>query len=243
MGAGERFNRYMDHSSAELGPLDRHAGLRSCRTGLMLPLARTSVEPMPAYVDPMRAGDWHRVLHHFVAKSKWSGQELLRRVCQWAVPQMDFSRGGWWTIADLGFPRKGKHSVGAARQHGGVLSKQVNCQVDRVVATEGTAGRRSATPLRAGRCRPRRGHRLPPSVERRWVAVPGGRDFSRLRRVEVQMERLMADKPVGGKRASSNARHLPCTRTACPARQPCLHSGTGLTRSSLCGRPSAKMLV
>ena len=95
----------------------------------MLPLSRKSVEPMAARVDPLHASARHQALHHFVAKAEWSDQELLRRVCQWVVPQMDFSRGGWWIIDDTGFPKKGKHSVGVARQYCGMLGKQDNCQV------------------------------------------------------------------------------------------------------------------
>ena len=129
MGASERFDRYMDHLSAGLGHLDRHAGLKGYCTGLMLPLSRKSVEPMAARVDPMHASARHQALHHFVAKADWSDQEMLRRVCQWVVPQMDFSRGGWWIIDDTGFPKKGKHSVGVARQYCGMLGKQDNCQV------------------------------------------------------------------------------------------------------------------
>jgi SRSO17 transposase len=129
MGASERFDHYMDHLSAGLGHLDRHAGLKGYCTGLMLPLVRKSVEPMAARVDPLHASARHQALHHFVAKAEWSDREMLRRVCQWVVPQMDFSRGGWWIIDDTGFPKKGKHSVGVTRQYCGMLGKQDNCQV------------------------------------------------------------------------------------------------------------------
>ncbi len=129
MGASERFDCYLDHLSEGLGHLDRHAGLKGYCTGLMLPLSRKSVEPMAARVDPLHASARHQSLHHFVAKAEWSDSELLRRVCQWAVPQMDFSQGGWWIIDDTGFPKKGKHSVGVARQYCGMLGKQDNCQV------------------------------------------------------------------------------------------------------------------
>ena len=128
MGASERFDRYMDHLSAGLGHLDRHAGLKGYCTGLMLPGSRKSVEPMAARFDPMHASARHQALHHFVTKAEWSDQEMLRRVCQWVVPQMDFSRGGWWIIDDTGFPKKGKHSVGVSRQYCGMRGKQDNCQ-------------------------------------------------------------------------------------------------------------------
>lgn len=129
MGASERFDRYMDHLSQGLGHLDRHAGLKGYCTGLMLPLSRKSVEPMAARVDPLHASARHQALHHFVAKAEWSDAEMLRRVCQWVVPKMDFGGGGWWIIDDTGLPKKGKHSVGVARQYCGMLGKQDNCQV------------------------------------------------------------------------------------------------------------------
>ena len=129
MNAADRFDRYLEHLSKGLGHSDRHAGLRGYCTGLMLPLSRKSVEPMAARVDPMHASARHQALHHFVAKAAWSHEEMLRRVCQWVVPKMEFSDGGWWIIDDTGFPKKGRHSIGVARQYCGMLGKQDNCQV------------------------------------------------------------------------------------------------------------------
>lgn len=65
---------------------------------------------MAARVDPMHASARHQALHHFVAKAEWSHEEMLRRVCQWVIPKMDFAGGGWWIIDDTGFPKKGRHS-------------------------------------------------------------------------------------------------------------------------------------
>lgn len=129
MSANLRFDRYMEHLAGGLGHMDRHAGLKGYCTGLMLPLSRKSVEPMAARVDPLHASARHQSLHHFVAKAEWSDDEMLHRVSQWVVPKMDLSGGGFWIIDDTGFPKKGKHSVGVARQYCGVLGKQDNCQV------------------------------------------------------------------------------------------------------------------
>ncbi len=129
MSAIQRFDQYMDHLARGLGHADRRSGLEGYCTGLMLPLSRKSVEPMAARVDPMHASARHQALHHFVAQAQWSDDELLRRVCQWVVPKMDFRAGGWWIIDDTGFPKKGRHSVGVARQYCGMLGKQDNCQV------------------------------------------------------------------------------------------------------------------
>lgn len=129
MSAAERFERYMEHLAVGLGHADRHAGLRGYCTGLMLPLERKSVEPMAASIDPLHASARHQALHHFVAQADWSDEGMLRRVAQWVVPGMDLSGGAFWIVDDTGFPKKGEHSVGVARQYCGQLGKQDNCQV------------------------------------------------------------------------------------------------------------------
>jgi SRSO17 transposase len=123
------FERYMVYLSEGLGHADRHAGLRGYCTGLMAPLNRKSVEPMAAHLAPTATRSRHQSLHHFVADSAWSDEQLLLRVAQWVVPAMDFNEGGWWIVDDTGFPKQGVHSVGVARQYCGMLGKQDNCQV------------------------------------------------------------------------------------------------------------------
>ena len=123
------FERYMEHLCVGLGHSDRHAGLRGYCTGLMAPLERKSVEPMASHLAPGSTRSKHQSLHHFVADSSWSDEEMLLRVAQWVVPAMDFADGGWWIIDDTGFPKQGTHSVGVARQYCGMLGKQDNCQV------------------------------------------------------------------------------------------------------------------
>ena len=129
----DEFERYLNHLAQELGHSDRIAGLKGYCTGLVLPLSRKSVEPMAAHIDPMHASARHQALHHFVAKADWSDAALMQRVREWVVPALAKyaadEAGYYWIIDDTGFPKKGKHSVGVARQYCGQLGKQDNCQI------------------------------------------------------------------------------------------------------------------
>lgn len=123
------FERYLDHLCEALGHRDRRAGLMGYCRGLMLPLARKSVEPLAAHLDPYRVSARHQALHHFVAQSDWSDAAVLEQVRRWVLPKMSTAGGLYWIIDDSGFPKKGKHSVGVARQYCGQLGKRDNCQV------------------------------------------------------------------------------------------------------------------
>ncbi len=72
----QEFDRYLAHLGAGLGHADRQAGLRGYCTGLMAPLARKSVEPMAAHLAPQATRARHQSLHHFVAESAWSDEEM-----------------------------------------------------------------------------------------------------------------------------------------------------------------------
>jgi SRSO17 transposase len=129
MGNLVELERYLDYLCAVLGRVDRGTGLKDYCRGLMLPLARKSVEPLAACSDPLHVAAKHQSLHHFVAKSEWSDIAVMGRVRDWLTPTLGLDRGGYWIVDDTGFPKKGKHSVGVARQYCGQLGKQDNCQV------------------------------------------------------------------------------------------------------------------
>jgi SRSO17 transposase len=129
-GSESRFNAYVERLSRTLGHADRAAPFRSYCAGLLLPGPRKSVEPMAARVEPGRVQATHQSMHHLVAKADWSDEAMLTAVRQQVMPAIQ--RHGAvraWIIDDTGFPKKGTHSVGVARQYCGQLGKQDNCQV------------------------------------------------------------------------------------------------------------------
>ncbi len=125
-----RFAAYVEAITSALGHADRAAPFRSYCAGLLLPGERKSVEPMAARVQPGRVQAAHQSLHHFVAKAEWSDDTVLAAVRARVLPIIE--RHGpirALIIDDTGIPKKGKHSVGVARQYCGQLGKQDNCQV------------------------------------------------------------------------------------------------------------------
>ena len=125
-----RFAAYVEALSSALGHADRKAPLKAYCTGLLLPGERKSVEPMAARVAPGRVQAAHQSLHHFVAKAEWSDAGVLAVVRGQGLPALE-QQGPIraWIVDDTGFPKKGKHSVGVARQYCGQLGKQDNCQI------------------------------------------------------------------------------------------------------------------
>jgi SRSO17 transposase len=123
------FERYMKYLCEALGHRDRHSGFSDYSRGLMLPIERKSVEPLAAHTDPWRVSAKHQSLHHLVSKSQWSDQTVLTRVREWVMAWLRLGSGCYWIVDDSGFPKKGAHSVGVARQYCGPLGKQDNCQV------------------------------------------------------------------------------------------------------------------
>jgi SRSO17 transposase len=126
----QRLQEYLSRLTAVLGHADRKARLLGYCTGLLLPGERKSVEPMAARLDPAQVPSLHQALHHFVATAAWRDEAVLTAVREQVLPAL--TRHGpvtAWIIDDTSFPKKGKHSVGVARQYCGQLGKQENCRV------------------------------------------------------------------------------------------------------------------
>ena len=124
-----RFEAYVDELASVIGHADRVVPLHDYCTALLLPGERKSVEPMAALTAPGRTAPKHQSLLHFVGNAPWSDDAVLTKVRQTVLPKIEVLGAIEASIIDdTGFPKKGKHSVGVARQYCGQLGKQDNCQ-------------------------------------------------------------------------------------------------------------------
>jgi len=129
-GSESRFSAFVEGLVSVIGHADRARPLFDYCIGLIMPGERKSVEPMAAVTAPDRTAAQHQSLLHFVGQSPWSDEGVLAKVGEMVLPAIE--RHGpieAWIIDDTGFPKKGAHSVGVARQYCGQLGKQDNCQV------------------------------------------------------------------------------------------------------------------
>jgi SRSO17 transposase len=171
----QRFQRYVDLLADALGHADRREPFHLYTTGLLLPGERKSVEPMAARVDPQRVRSRHQSLHHFVADADWSDAAVLAAVRDFVLPAFASSGGvSAWIVDETGFPKKGQHSVGVARQYCGQVGKQDNC---RVAVSLSVANRAASLPLAFELYLPQEwaedsARRRRPACPTRWASKP-----------------------------------------------------------------------
>lgn len=126
----KRFAAYVEGLAKAAGHRDRQEPLKDYCRGLLLPGERKSVEPMAARLHPDRVQAARQSLHHLVAEAPWSDEAVLAAVRAQVLPAMTRRQPiVAWIVDDTAIPKKGRHSVGVARQYCGQLGKQENCQV------------------------------------------------------------------------------------------------------------------
>jgi SRSO17 transposase len=73
-------------------------------------------------------GSDEQALHHFIANSPWDHRRVLDKVARDANALLGGTEDSFLLIDETGFPKKGRDSVGVARQWCGRLGKVDNCQ-------------------------------------------------------------------------------------------------------------------
>ena len=128
--SASRFAAFIGSLNAVIGHCDRRGPFRDYCAGLLAGCERKSVEPLAAITAPERVSAQHQSILHFVGKACWPDEAVLSKVRELTLPILE-KQGpiSAWIMDDTGFPKKGKHSVGVARQYCGQLGKQDNCQI------------------------------------------------------------------------------------------------------------------
>jgi SRSO17 transposase len=125
----ERLGAYTAECMADFGLIVRRYWAEVYLQGLLLDGERKSIEPLSRRVSvPGWHGDTEQALQQFVNQSVWDHQAVLRTYRR-RLAQTFADPDGVIVIDDTGFAKKGRHSVGVARQYSGTLGKTDNCQV------------------------------------------------------------------------------------------------------------------
>jgi len=123
------FEQYVEHLAGAVGHADRRAPWRTT-VGACCCRGAQEYRAHGARVAPRQVSATHQSLHHFVAQSGWEDAAVLGAVREYVLPRLTAERPiEAWIVDDTGFPKKGTHSVGVARQYCGERGKQDNCQV------------------------------------------------------------------------------------------------------------------
>jgi len=118
-----RLARFLAQTLSGLGRTERTRWGEVYVRGL---LSTTERKTAARLAQRLPDGD-EQALQQFVGQSPWAWEPVRERLAQQTIKELEPVAA--WVIDDTGFPKKGDHSVGVARQYSGTLGKIGNCQV------------------------------------------------------------------------------------------------------------------
>jgi SRSO17 transposase len=123
---GKRFiafcERYADHFQLKTREIGPQAQQYLC--GLM----QSNRKNMERMAEVVPESD-EQSLQHFLSNSNWDDRAVLDQVAMEVDQQLGGDEDSALLLDESGFTKKGRSSVGVARQYNGRLGKQDNCQV------------------------------------------------------------------------------------------------------------------
>jgi SRSO17 transposase len=119
---------YVEFLTADMGRPERRHAMGKYIHGLLLDGQRKSIFPMAERMadDADEVQGLRQRLQRCV-KSSWEDEELYRRIATKLYRELPGIEA--FVLDDTGFAKKGRHSVGVARQYSGTLGRTDNCQV------------------------------------------------------------------------------------------------------------------
>ena len=120
---------FVDTLTAGLGRSERRMAMGQYITGLLLDGERKSIEPIAARLvdDATQTEAMRQRLQQCVVVSAWDEATVFARLAQ--LRDRELPEVTAFVVDDTGFPKKGRHSVGVARQYSGTLGRTGHCQI------------------------------------------------------------------------------------------------------------------
>jgi SRSO17 transposase len=131
---------FVETLTTGLGRAERRTAMGHYITGLLLDGERKSIEPIAARLvdDDQQIEAMRQRLQQCVVVSAWDEATLFARVAQTLDTRLPDVTA--FVVDDTGFPKKGRHSVGVARQYSGTLGRTDNCQIATSLHLAGEGG-------------------------------------------------------------------------------------------------------
>ena len=119
----ERLKAFLDEMLMTLGRSERRQWGDVYVRGLLATGGHKATASMAAHVSDGNV----QAMQQFIGQSPWPWSPLRKGLAHRLVAALHPAAA--WVVDDTGFPKKGTHSVGVARQYSGTLGKIGNCQV------------------------------------------------------------------------------------------------------------------